>query len=163
MNRATATAAPSSVTIKGTKYFLTPLQDLDFGRFEKWLQDRYLDMARRGCHGLDPAQTTEIMSCAIDRANKMAITDDDSIEIQESFEGSVQLAWLSLRHEQPEITEDEVAILLYSPEALSHVMAKIPDGLPDIPPDIAKKKRPVRMANRKKKQTERKRKANRRT
>lgn len=154
MNRATATAAPTTVELGGKNYRLTPLRDRDWGEFEKWLQDRHYAAARRNLQGLNAEAQRDLMRHAHDRATAIVFTDNESAKMMGTYEGACFITYLSLRHEHPEITEDEVADLLFDPEALSRAMDRLPLGMPDEP--AGKKKRSgTKAASRKKKKAAR--------
>lgn len=155
MNRATATAATTAITFGGKKYQLTPLKDADWGAFEKWLQDRQFDVAKRNLEGLPLEAQKDLLRYAHDRATAIGFADPESIKAMNSYEGACFITYLSLRHKHPDITEDEVAELLFSPEALGEAMDKLPMGMPDNLGEPKKKRAGTRTAARKKRKVKR--------
>lgn len=156
MNRATATAAPSELRIKDRTYLQTPLKNKDWGRYERWLQDRQFNVARRNMDGLPAELQAELIKHAHDRAAAIGFASPDSLRSARSLEGMCYLIYLSLLCEHPELSEDDVVELLYDPIILSAAVDNLNLGLPDNIGEPAKKKRTgTRDAARKKRKQKR--------
>lgn len=146
---ATSLASPTIVTLAGKKYRLTPLKQRDWGEFERWLKDTYLELAKRNVHGMEDKDRDCLLRHAYDRAAVITFQSSEAIEAMESFDGAVKLVWLSLRTEHSDLTEEDVAKMLLDPKTLSEAMDQLPLGI------TKTKKKPTRVLKRKRRKAER--------
>lgn len=122
---ARTTAAPRTIKLKGKEYRITPLRDRDFGEFETWVQDRAIAIAIRNSKELDEADRQSLIQHAYDKAANITISSPESTRFMASIEGASKLLWLSLHHEHPDLTEDEVLTLLCDPDTLEVAMSEV--------------------------------------
>lgn len=109
---AQATAAPTTVELGGKQYRVSPLRDKDYGEFEKWVQDRHMELAQRAGDGLSVEDRQALLKHAYDRASQITMASPEAIQAVITLEGSIKLLWLHLRHEHPDLTEETVSGLL---------------------------------------------------
>lgn len=145
----TAMASPGTVTLAGKKYRLTPLKQREWGEFERWLKDSYLELAKRNVRGMEGEDRDLLLKHAFDRAALITFQSSEAINAMETFDGAVKLVWLSLRAEHPDLTEENVATLLLDPKTLEQVMERLPLGVEE------PKKNPTRKTQRKRRKVER--------
>lgn len=122
---AEATAAPTVVKLAGKTYRVSPLRDKDFGEFEAWVQDQRIAVVRRNLDGLEPEERQRQLDRAYDSAARLTIASPESIALMMSAEGAAKLLYLSLRREQPDITEEKVLELLTDPKTFEDAMDAI--------------------------------------
>jgi len=125
MNTADVTAAPSSIIIKGQTYLLSPLTDGDFGEFERWAQDRYMNVAKRNLEGLTTEQQQIVLTGAVESAARITITTPQALQLMTSLEGAGLLVYLSLRHRHPDLEKSTVMNWLTDPKILKATMDRI--------------------------------------
>lgn len=127
MKAADAAASPAVIELSGKRYLLSPLDDKRIGTFERFLQDRVMDVAKRNAEGLSPERADALLLAAFERASRVSMGSVDALQMMQSIEVIIFLVWLSLNKAQPELTLDETYSLLLDPDNLTRVTAKIND------------------------------------
>lgn len=125
MNGPDITAAPSEVVIGDEVFLVSPMQDKDYGEFERWVQDRYLDVATRNAEKIPEGNRDVWLQHAYDRAAAITITSDEALKIMVTVEGSARMFWLSTRRNHPDLTYDRALQLLTDPVNLARAMSRI--------------------------------------
>ena len=156
---AEATAAFVRVTLGGTTYRVSPLQDKDFGVFERWVQQRFLDVVKQNLEGLTEDQATRQLDRAFERAGSITFISPEASALMASVEGAVFLFWLSVRHEHPDVTESQLTKLLTDPANMDAVMDIVHDLNKEHTPVKKKRPAPKRKKRPKPKAAKRKRRA----
>ncbi len=114
-----ATAAPSVVTLRGRQYYLPPLTEEDWGKFERWLRDRENRVAAENSESAaNEEQRLLILERGADRASEIHINHPSALKIMASFEGATQLLWINLQKRHPNIKLKEVQELCQDPAAM---------------------------------------------
>ena len=122
------TAAPSELHVEGVTYRVSPLRDRDFGEFERWVQDRYLDVALRNLAGItDDRDRETILKAAYEKAAHITASSPEAIQLMVTVDGAAKLLWLSLRREHSDITFEQAADLATHPQTVKMFMDKIRD------------------------------------
>lgn len=127
MGLAQMTAAPSEFTVDGKTYYLSPLADEDFGQFERWVQDRYLDVAKRNLGGLGKEDREALLKNAYEKAAELTISSPEALNLMTTTDGSAKLLHLSLLRRHPDITFQEVTQLVTNPTVVRISMDRIKD------------------------------------
>ena len=156
---AEATAAFGRITLGGTKYRVSPLQDKDFGAFERWVQQRFLEVTKQNLEGLTEDQATRQLDRAFERAGLITFVSPEASALMASVEGAVFLFWLSVRHEHPDVTESQLTKLLTDPANMDAVMDIVHDLNKEHTPVKKKRPAPKRKKRPKPKAAKRKRRA----
>lgn len=108
-----ATGAPSQIKLGDKTYFLYPLDDADIGQFERWAQDRMIDVAIRNLPRLERESDRDaILKHAYDKAAKITAGSKELMALFASLDGLVFLVWLSFRRHQPDLSQEDVLRLL---------------------------------------------------
>ena len=116
MNTAEVTAAPLPVVLGGKTYLCSPFCDEDFGVFERFAQDKYLDIAFRNVDKLkDQACKDRLIDKAYEESIRVTFTSAEGMRQMATPKGMVLLVWLSLRKNHPEETLDTISELLSKP------------------------------------------------
>lgn len=124
-SRAEATAAPITFKSNGKELRLSPLEDRDFGEFERFLQDKYVEVAKRNLSGLEPSVQIELLKDVINTAAGITITSTRGQELMQSVESIVKFVWLHCRKHQPELSETELFTWLEDDEVHKQILDKI--------------------------------------
>ncbi len=127
MNTAKATAAPVQVKIGGKNMLLSPLRDVDWGEYEEWMRQRYLDLYRAETQKEEPALRTELMKHAYDQASLLSLTHPRAVELMMSLDGATQLTWMGLRIRQPEVTYEQTYKAMLDEKTYELLFAKFDD------------------------------------
>ena len=122
MGHTDATAAPSRIESDGETYWLSPLRDADYGVFTRWVQDQWVDVARRNLDGLTEPERIAVMSAAYERAASITMSSPESLQMMTTIDGASFYLWLSLRRETPGLTLDKTRELCTSPEVVRMCM-----------------------------------------
>jgi len=151
----TATGAPSQITVGGKTWLLKPLLDDDYGVLENWVRDRYVDVTKRNVKDLNESDRRFHIDKAIAEAREIDVDSKRAAKMINTPPGVVQVLWLSLKHNHPEITLEETRKLcMNNPEFDEAMDGVLGGGVADVP----KKKRVTkRMAKRPKKASRAKR------
>ncbi|MFA5041114.1 MAG: hypothetical protein WC464_05730 [Bdellovibrionales bacterium] len=127
MSLAKMTAAVSELKIDNITYRISPLRDMDFGEFERWVQDRYMDVALRNLELLSEKDREVLIKAAYEKAAALTASSPEAIGLMTTVEGAAKLLWLSLRRERPDITIEAAQELATHPKTVKLFMDKIHD------------------------------------
>jgi len=116
---------PSTGEVTEINYLFSPLDDKDLGEFENWLKIRYLDLVKQQIADLEPEERRQQLESALRYASKITISGEDANSAQQSFSGIKYLAYLSLRHNKPDISTDEVGQLLTDPKISEQIKERM--------------------------------------
>lgn len=129
-------ASPLEVVIRGKAFRISPLSDADRAELLLWIRARFLDLAKQAAKD-EPAEVKkEVLSQAIDKAFGLNFCSPQVEELlTKDVEAISYLFWLSLRHEHPQMTRQDVLQLSGDPEVLNALSEKL-----DIVTDMLVKK-----------------------
>lgn len=127
----TMTASPVELKLGGDTYKLSPLTHSDLGEFERWCQDRLIEVAKRAGEGMAAADRQALLADAVSRASAISLTSPEASRLMSSMDGIVRLMHLSLRHHHPDIELEQVHEMLSDPRALDEAMASF-DAINDL-------------------------------
>lgn len=151
---ADVTAAVGTVKLLGQVYYISPLRDVDYGEFNRWMQQEHVKLTKDAIKGMDVEVQKALLREAIAEARKLDVTSPDALQVMTSFGGSCKLLWLSLRRRQPDLTEEELFDILEKviedPEEFASVMEQM-----DFVSSHLKKKRGTLKSRRKKRKVDR--------
>ncbi len=122
---ADATAAPVQFTMGDKTLKLAPLTDADFGEYERYLQDRYVSVAKRNCTDMSETIQVALLKEAIDTAAHITITSVKGQDLMTSMDAVVRFVWMHCRKHQPDLTEATLFQWLSDEEVHKQVMDKI--------------------------------------
>jgi len=125
MDIAAATAAPLTIKLDDNNFKLSPLKDRDYGEYERWAQDRHIQIAKRNVEGLEHTLAMGLLKHAYDEATTISIDSEISLRYMKTIEGASQLCYLMLRHKQPEVTYSQVLEWLTDPKNMQEAMEGI--------------------------------------
>lgn len=156
---ARATAAPIPVTIDSKQYLFTPFSRRDFGMFENWVQGRYIEVYTANLKKAPEDHRRGLLEQAYAHAATLTIASPEATKLMISMDGAIQLAWISLRHEHPDITIDEVSDLMFDDEKRDRIMEVLDrfDRSTDRSSSVDQKKKRNENRHQKRKQEKRKR------
>jgi hypothetical protein len=112
------TAAVSEFQSGDTTYRLSPLADKDWGEFERWVQDKHMDLARRNMEGMKPEDRKVLIEAAYKQAASITISSPEALSIMSTVDGAAYLLYISLRREMPEIDFQAALELCTDPAAM---------------------------------------------
>ena len=140
--------AAAEITLGDKTYLMRPLSIDEIAQFERWVDDAPIRQAVRNLGGLSAELRIELLRQAQETAQKASL---QSPEIRQeritaqmsSMNGICYLIWLSLRREQPELTQEEVAQRL-TMESLPYVQERLDsiNGFSSPSPNRVSKKAP---------------------
>lgn len=107
-----ASAAP--ITIDGTTYWLTPLNDLDFLELDRWVQAEYLAMARESCKDASEDDKRITMQAAMNQAFGLTWTSPQGAKIVATLPGFARIISQSLKKRHPEMSAERVHKILFN-------------------------------------------------
>ena len=119
------TGAPLEFDFDGKTYLFYPLRDKDYGEFEIWAQDRYIQTTKRNLEGLSEDQQKLLLMNAFEHASLITFASAECKAMMQSVEGAAKLVHLSLRRGEPDITLDDVRIMCTNPDFVVAAFAKI--------------------------------------
>jgi len=139
----TATGAPSQITVGGKTWLLKPLLDDDYGVLENWVRDRYIDLTTRNVKDLPEADRRYHTDKAIAEAREIDVDSERAAKMINTPPGVVQVLWLSLKHNHPDVTLDETRKLcMNNPEFDAAMDGVLGGGVADVPKKKRATKRP---------------------
>lgn len=143
------TAAVRTITLCGKKYRVTPIRDRDYADFEAFLQDHAIEVAKRSLDGLSSKDRQVLLQHAYNKAARITIASSEATIALTSLEGITKLLWLSLRHEHPDLEEEDLLKMLCDPQAMEDA-AEIIERVEKLGGSKQSKANPLRKVKRKK-------------
>lgn len=122
MNTAQVTAAPLEIELSGKKYLLSPMRDRDYGEFQRWVQSRIIQLAKDNLNGLSEDEKKFLLVHAYEKASNIKENSPETLRTIQTIEGAAKLAFIMMRKNHPELTEDRVLELFTDPENVSKTM-----------------------------------------
>jgi hypothetical protein len=121
-----AAAAPRTVRLAGMRLVVRPLDDAAYAEFERFVQDRYAEVAVSNARRLidDEEERRAVIGQALQHAAGLTMASKESLRIMASMDGAVKLTWLYLRRDN-DVTEERVRELLNDPQTLEEAMGLI--------------------------------------
>ena len=115
MDRATATAAPTTITLGGKELKMSPLTDKEIGILDRWVRARHIQVARESLEGLSEEDKEMTMSIALQQASAMTFMSGPGAAVISTIDGWAQIMWCGIHKNHPEITPDELKGMLLDP------------------------------------------------
>jgi len=107
---------PIELIFQDKKYTFHPLRDMDYGEFEAWAQDRYIQVTKRNIADLPETERHMLLLQSFERASLITFSSKEARILMSSVEGAAKLLHLSIRRGEPAITEDDVRKLCTDPQ-----------------------------------------------
>lgn len=114
-----------SVKIGGRAFKARALNDQDYAELEAWIQDQHVELLTRNLDKIPEEHRKELIADSIAEARKVSMTSPEGIAAIMSVKGCVRMVWLYLRRDCPDLTEEEVGVLISSPESIEQAMGEI--------------------------------------
>lgn len=149
----TVTAAMIEIQLGGQAYKMRPLTIADLGDFENWVRQKIIANAMHAARDLPARDRRDLTSESINAASRVTYDSPEAQGMMQSIEGAGQLMHLSLRHEHPDLTREQVISKLTNvkqfselAESLMKISAPSLSGDAASPESSAPKAEPVRPA-----------------
>ena len=128
VNIAVGAAAPTVVEVNGESLIFSPISYYDMGQFENWMREQFevnsfnaLDRSRI----TDPEEKDRIRNQMFKASHELSFSCAEARGYINSIEGLVQLAYLSLRKTNKDVTPELVAAFFNDLDALREVVRKV--------------------------------------
>lgn len=118
-------ASSVEFTLGDVTYRISPLSDRDYGEFENWVQDQFLDVAKRNLEGLAQADRDALLKAAYETASRLTVTSPESLKLMSTVNGAAYLLYLSLRRDHPDVTFEKAKEISTDPKVLRQFMDRI--------------------------------------
>lgn len=147
-------ATPVKIKIGGKTYTFSPLRGKQMGEFERWAQEREVQIGMAIADKLKGEDRDKAIRYCHDRVSRIRVGSNQMYELMATTEGIQQCARLMLQQHHPDITDDEVWEMVDNIESFEKMERAIAvaNGLDDDDDKSVKKK-----AAKKKKRASRKR------
>ncbi len=140
-------ATPLELRIAGRILRISPLTDADWAELQLWMRSRMIDLAREAAKDESPEVKKAILAQVAEKAFELYLSSPEAEGfLTRDIETISYLFWLSLRHEHPQMTREDVLQLSADREIMNALTEKL-DTLTEL---LSKKKsrRAKQMANR---------------
>ncbi|HAI11074.1 MAG TPA: hypothetical protein DCM28_05175 [Phycisphaerales bacterium] len=117
----TVTAAPIEIELGSKTYKMRPLTIADLGDFENWVRQKIIANSMHAARDLPARDRRDLTSEAINAASRVTYDSREAQGMMQSIEGAGQLIYLSLRHEHPDITREQVVSKLANVQQFSNL------------------------------------------
>lgn len=113
-----AVAAPRMLKHRDMEYRMRPLTYEAIGGIERWIQSEHIAVTKRNLSGNDISATISerLMVEAFARASRINMTSPDADAIVHTAEGSCRLLHASMCRDHPDLTLEDVRVILSDPE-----------------------------------------------
>lgn len=118
MGRVNGAAVPLTVVNDGKEvtFLMSPLSDKDLSELTEWVQERYLQTARKSAKNEPREERDRIEQLALATACTLAWTSGIGARMIASPDGMARLIWHGVRKNHPEITVEELRSYMFSAE-----------------------------------------------
>ncbi len=127
-----ATGSARVLNVGGKDYYITPMPAQAWGEYLGWLKDEWFSAIKRNVADLAPDIQERLLATSLKRFGTIGMGDPELEAIADSPGGVFRLVRMHLTPRHPEMTEQNVADLLNSPELQAQALAKI-DAVMEIP------------------------------
>lgn len=145
---AQAAGSPVEVTLADQTYRMSPLRDVDYGEFDRWMQVRLIQTARQSLTpDMSEQERQDTMDAAMRQASLLTIASTHGARVASSLDGVAMLLWLGVRQNHPEVTREKIRSQLADPRTVSAAMDSfdLANEVPDAEPGTqATKKKPMK-------------------
>ncbi len=125
-----ATAAARTVKANGREWHVSPLTAREWGEFQTWLKDEYLDLIQRNARKIkDKDVRAKVVADAFARVARFSMDAPELASLANSPAGLYRLVRLHLLRRHPKVTEEDVAAILNSEEVQALFLKRINDSL----------------------------------
>jgi len=134
-NISDAGCGPKEVEVGGKKLLLHPLTFRDLAHLERWIKQQPINAAREAIRTYEsspskPASEVEadkraILTEAYTHSANLTLGTPESLGYMASFECALKLVWLSLRHNNKDLTEDQVEELIGTTDRLTELQREV--------------------------------------
>ena len=126
MSRAKITAATTPLylfdkTGERKEFRMSPLVDKDIAEIDEWLQARVIENACNAAANLSPEDAKEIKQIAVQESVTISFLSAQGAKILATVPGMARIAWQSLHKNHPEISVDELAMMLLNPKNVNNL------------------------------------------
>ncbi len=104
----TLTASPEEFQLDGQTYKMRPLTLTDLGDFESWARRSIVTMAMGAGRELQGRDRRDLVNAAVRAASVITYDSPEAQGMMQGIHGAGQLLYLSLRHNHPDITHEQV-------------------------------------------------------
>lgn len=146
---AQAAGSPVEVTLADQTYRMSPLRDVDYGEFDRWMQVKLIQTARQSLTpDMSDQERQDTMDAAMRQASLLTIASPHGARVASSLDGVAMLLWLGVRQNHPEVTREKIRSQLADPRTVSAAMDSfdLANEVPDAPETSSKsaKKKPMK-------------------
>lgn len=147
--RDVATGSAHTITANGQEWRITPMTEGQWGQYQAWLKDQYLDVVQRNAGKIEDAETRQaVIRDAFTRVGRLELDSPEMVALTNSPAGLYRLIREHLLPCHPDITEAKVAEILNSPEIQKLFLLKIKELAG--PQEVRKKKSPAKRRKKRK-------------
>lgn len=144
---AQAAGSPVEVTLADQTYRMSPLRDVDYGEFDRWMQVRMIQTARQSLTpDMSEQDRHETMDAAMRQASLLTIASPHGARVANSIDGVAMLLWLGIRQNHPTVTREKLREQLADPRTISAAMDSfdLANEVPDTSSEKQPKKKPLK-------------------
>lgn len=125
MSNQKLTAASMPLKIGSKTFQASPLSDKDLTELDNWVRADFIRTARKSLTpDMSTAEREETLSVAMRIAQTLCAFRGSGARQLASVDGMIRLVWQSVKHNHPNVTEDELRALLLTPEAAAEAIAE---------------------------------------
>lgn len=119
-------ATPLEVMVGGKPYRISPLTDCDRSELQLWMRARYLSLAEQSVKEQPPEVKIAVLAQATDKAFQLTVVSEEADGLlSHDIDAISYLLWLSLRHEHPQITREDVLQLISDRSIIAAMYEKL--------------------------------------
>lgn len=113
------TGAAYPIRLGGVDYLVSPLSDKDLVELDNYVRATHIRVAVESTKGFDPATQQQLRAYAIDQASSITFASEQGAKIMRSLEGIARMLWQGIKHNNPNITVEQVQGFLLDSSARS--------------------------------------------
>lgn len=128
MSDSTLASARRPIRFGNTEYLASPLTDRDIAELDEWIQEHYIDLARRSLRSSTSEADRELtMRVAMREALTLTWLSGQGARIIGTIDGLTRLLWQMVQHNHPNVTPAQLRAHLTDPRTLQENISRIND------------------------------------
>ena len=113
------TAAAYPIRLGGVDYLVSPLSDKDLAELDNYVRATHIRVAVESTKSFDAATQAQLRGYAIEQASSITFASEQGAKIMRSLEGIARMLWQGIKHNNPNITVEQVQSYLLDSDARS--------------------------------------------
>lgn len=129
MSDSVLTSARRPIRLGDREFLASPLTDRDIAELDEWIQEHFIDLARRSLKPSTSEADRELtMRVAMREAMSLTWLSGQGARIMGTVDGLSRLLWQMIHHSHPEVRPEQLRAYLIDPKLAQANMQQVNDA-----------------------------------